>query len=116
MRIQENYGPGYQMLAQTENVSSIIDRMVRLAATLTESYASGIVYASDMLKKVIEKHEPLSVILSFRENGVDRYPMEILDILTPVSFGESLQQWLLTVQYCGNTPTTIFKRVTVFEN
>lgn len=116
MRIQENYQPGYQILAQAKNVSSIIDRMVRLAAALTESYASDIAYASNMLKKATEKHEPLSVILSFRENGVDRYPIEILDILTPVSFGKSLQQWPLTVHCNGNTPTTTFKRVTISDN
>lgn len=54
----------------TDNVSSIIDKMIRLTAKLTENYASDIIYDIADLNNAVKRKKPLDNLLFFRENGV----------------------------------------------
>lgn len=41
-------------VSNTDNISSVIDKMIRLTAKLTECYASDIIYDIDNLKDAVE--------------------------------------------------------------
>lgn len=56
--------------SQTENISNIIDKLIRLTAKLTECYASDIIYDIDTLKNAITNGNELDRLLFFRECGV----------------------------------------------
>ena len=56
--------------SRTENISSIVDKMIRLAAKLTECYASDIVFDIGDLSSAVKKKKPLDNLLFFRECGV----------------------------------------------
>ena len=98
----------------TENVSSIIDKMIRLSAKLTESYASDIVYDIEDLNDAVKEKKPLDHLLFFREYGVTTRKVEgfdadaydsILFNFTPI------QVWRLT--YNPETTETKLIRVNV---
>ena len=61
----------------TENVSSIIDKMIRLSAKLTESYASDILIDFESIKTYLERlasgeeSEGREFWFGFRQMGVD---------------------------------------------
>ena len=67
------------IISHTENVSNIIDKMVRLAAKCTEYYASDIVYDAMALESAIKAQEPFDRILFFREHGVTAWQTEMFD-------------------------------------
>ena len=87
------------IISYTDNIASIADKLIRLAAKLTEYYASDIVYDINSLKKAIEEGKPHDMLLFFRECGVtetntadlndDRFD-SFLTCFTP------LQVWRLT--------------------
>lgn len=56
--------------SETENVCNIIDKMIQLAAKLTERFASDIVYDIEWLNDAVKEKKPLDNLLFFRENGV----------------------------------------------
>lgn len=58
------------IVSETENVCNIIDKMIRLAAKVTERWASDIVYDTNELTDAIKNKESIDEILCFRENGV----------------------------------------------
>lgn len=58
------------IVSETKNVCNIIDKMIRLAAKVTERWASDIVYDINELTDAIENKESIDEILFFRENGV----------------------------------------------
>ena len=58
------------IVSNTDNISSIIDKMIRLTAKLTEYYASDIIYDIDNLKSAVTSGTSLDVLLFFRECGV----------------------------------------------
>lgn len=105
----------YRVLTHGDNVSDIIDRMVRLAAKITESYASDIIYWCDKLKEVIETHDTLTCTLNFREGGIDLYKqaqMENPDTLRSI-LASGIQQWMLTVNWENDVPVTELMRVRI---
>lgn len=57
-------------VTRTENISTIVDKMIRLAAKLTECYASDIVYDIGDLSSAVKEKKPLDNLLFFRECGV----------------------------------------------
>lgn len=57
-------------VTRTENISTIVDKMIRLAAKLTECYASDIVYDIGDLSSAVKENKPLDNLLFFRECGV----------------------------------------------
>lgn len=91
--------------SRTENVSNIIDKMVRLAAKCTENYASDIVYDAIALEAAIKAKEQFDRILFFRENGVTAWQTEMFDVLAYDSIlfnWTPIQTWRLT-----HNPTTM---------
>ena len=81
-----------------ENYSTIFDRLIRLTAKLTESYAGDIYYELSEIEKLIERSQPFDWILCFRENGVNSYWRETVEECAPYklsAIGESIQTWEL---------------------
>ena len=58
------------IVSETENICNIIDKMIRLAAKVTERWASDIVYDINELTDAIKNKESIDEIIFFRENGV----------------------------------------------
>lgn len=66
------YG-NFSVECHTENLSSLIDKLVRLSAKLTESYASDVIYVAEELNKAKAAGESSIWLLFFRESGVDYF-------------------------------------------
>lgn len=91
--------------SETENVCNIIDKMIQLAAKLTERFASDIVYDIEWLNDTVKEKKPLDNLLFFRENGVTT--METNELTTDGYDGllccfTPIQVWRLT-----HNPTTM---------
>lgn len=61
--------PRFAVRSDTGNISNISDRMVRLAAKITESYAGDIFYDIDTLNRVVESGKNHAWLLCLREDG-----------------------------------------------
>lgn len=94
--------------SHSENISDIVDKMVRLTAKITESYASDIYYDIKSLYHCLEENEPYDRVLFFRESGVWAVDYEEVDRVF-----EHIQAWRLTHDP-ENTITTLV-RVSVRE-
>lgn len=81
----------YTVTSDTENISDVVDKMIRLAAKITERYASDIYYDIKSLYHCLEEHESYDRILFFRESGVWTVSVEDLDYMV-----EHIQAWRLT--------------------
>ena len=81
----------YTVKSNTENISDVVDKMVRLAAKITERYASDIYYDIKSLYNSLEEHEPYDRVLFFRESGVWTVNYEEIDRVF-----EHIQAWRLT--------------------
>mgnify|MGYP007025964878 CR=1 FL=1 len=84
-----------------ENYSTIFDRLIRLTAKLTESYAGDIYYELSEIEKLIERSQPFDRILCFRECGVNscwRETVEGYDLRELSTIGESIQTWELVYE------------------
>ncbi len=81
----------YTVTSNTENISDIVDKMVRLAAKLTERFASDIYYDIKSLYHCLEEHEPYDRVLFFSETGVWAVNVEELDRVH-----DHIQTWRLT--------------------
>ena len=102
----------YTVKSETENISSVVDKLIRLAAKITESYASDIVYDINALTAFIEEKYPHDKILFFRESGVSTYNTEMVEKDNRgILCSDSIQTWRLT--YDPETTTTVLKRVTL---
>lgn len=66
-------------VSNTDNISSVIDKMIRLTAKLTECYASDIIYDIDNLKDAVENGIEYDALLFFRECGVTTRATETFD-------------------------------------
>ena len=93
----------YTVTSNTENISDIVDKMVRLAAKITERYASDIYYDIKSLYHCLEEHEPYDRVLFFRESGV--WTVGIEDLTTMFEY---IQAWRLTHDP-ENTITTLVR-------
>lgn len=102
----------YTVMSETENISSIIDKLIRLTAKLTESYASDIIYDINAFERFIEQKYPHDKILFFRESGVSSYNTEMVEKDSRgILCDDYIQTWRLT--YDPETTTTMLKRVTL---
>ena len=83
----------------SENISNVIDKMIRLTAKLTECYASDIVYDIENLNDAVKGKETYDCLLFFRECGVTACNTEKFDVNTYDRFYNnfnSIQIWRLT--------------------
>lgn len=97
-----------------DNVSSIIDKLIRLAAKNTEYFASDIVFTIEHLNTKVSNFEPYTAYLGFRDGGVSEYsdPTD----LSPCTVGEVVQWWKLTYEPKNgyNSVTTLVRQDLVY--
>ena len=103
-----SYGT-YKKVAETENISSIVDHMIRVTAKVTEMYANHIIYDVNALTKAVEEGNSFARVLRFREAGVDsRYVFDSENVEVEDNSG-TIQAWSLT--HNPEMMETIFERV-----
>lgn len=93
----------YTVTSNTENISDVVDKLIRLAAKITERYASDIYYDIDSLHQCLKEHEPYDRVLFFRETGVWTVDYEKVDRVF-----KHIQAWRLTHDP-ENTITTLVR-------
>lgn len=93
----------YTVTSNTENISDVVDKLIRLAAKITERYASDIYYDIKSLYNSLEEHEPYDRVLFFRETGVWTVSVEEIDRVF-----DHIQAWRLTHDP-ENTITTLVR-------
>ena len=81
----------YTVTSNTDNISDVVDKLIRLTAKITERYASDIYYDIKSLYHCLEEHEPYDRVLFFRETGVWAMNYEEVDRVL-----EHIQTWRLT--------------------
>lgn len=77
-----------------DNVSSIIDKLIRLAAKNTEYFASDIVYTIEHLNAKVANFDPYTAYLGFRDGGVSEFSDPCY--ISPCTTGDVVQWWKLT--------------------
>lgn len=109
-----SYYDNYTVMSDTENISDVVDKLIRLTAKITGRYAGDIYYEIKLLYRCLEEHESYDRVLFFRENGVGAVRVEYLttpvEFITPVEY---IQAWRLT--HDPETMTTTLTRVTIRE-
>lgn len=112
MKIQ-NYScfGNYTVKSDTENISNITDKLIRLSAKITERFAGDIIYNIEVLRNKIAKNEPYDKVLFFRENGVWVVDVEKLEHYTLDR--EDIQSWRLT--YNPQSGETVLVRVYIIK-
>lgn len=93
----------YTVTSNTENISNVVDKLIRLAAKITERYACDIYYDINSLHRCVEEHKPYDRILFFRETGV--WTVSVEELTTMV---DQIQAWRLTHDP-ENTITTLVR-------
>ena len=76
-----------------ENISTIIDKLIRIAAKNTEYYASDVVYVINALQRAVDNKAPYERYLGFRDGGVSSHDGD--DDVSIVYCGEVIQWWKL---------------------
>ena len=91
-----------------QNISTIIDKLIRLAAKNTEYFASDIVFEIDVLKGAVRNEEKFERYLGFRDGGVSSYYSA-----DDVNYGTDVVQWwrLIHEPNRGHDAQTILIRV-----
>lgn len=100
----------WTVTSETENVSSIDDKLIRLAAKCTDYYAGDIWYDIKTLHLAVEGCCDLKRLLLFRGGGVSAYQLMVEDELYLKDWLPGCTQaWLLT--HNPETKETVLKRV-----
>jgi len=93
-----------------QNISTVIDKLIRLAAKNTEYYASDIIYTINALQDAVNNKVPYERYLGFRDGGVSTH--EKSDDVSLVYCGEVIQWWrLIHEPNLGHDAQTILIRV-----
>jgi hypothetical protein len=98
-----SYYDDYTVISNTENISSIVDKLIRLTAKITERFASDIYYDIASLYHCLEEHGSYDRVLFFRESGVWAVNVEELDNMV-----DHIQAWRLTHDH-ENMITTLVR-------
>ena len=101
----ENYSSydTYTFTSETENISTIVDKLIRISAKITERFAGDIYYDIKSLYRCVEEHESYDRVLFFREYGVWTVSVdELYDMI------DHIQAWRLT-HNPENTTTTLIR-------
>lgn len=86
-------------VSNTDNISSITDKLIRLAAKLTERFAGDIIYDIDNLIDAVDNGIEYDSLLFFRENGVTTMETKTFDasVYDTIFFNFTpIQIWHLT--------------------
>jgi hypothetical protein len=97
----------YTVKSDTENISSITDKLIRLSAKITERFAGDIIYDIEGLRRKMAEGKPYDKVLFFREDGVWVVDVEKLEDYTLDR--EDIQSWRLT--YDPQSGETVLVRV-----
>ena len=81
----------YTFTSETDNVSNIVDKLIRISAKITERFAGDIYYDIKSLCRCVEEREPYDRVLCFRESGVWTVSVDELDDMI-----DHIQAWRLT--------------------
>lgn len=82
-------------------ISTILDKLIRLTAKLTEDYASDIYYEFCEIERLVKERDSFDKIIIFRENGVNSYYRETLEdysVHDINSISEAIQIWELVYE------------------
>lgn len=99
----------YTVASNTENISSIMDKLIRLSAKITERFAGDIIYDIEAFRNKMAENKPYDKVLFFREDGVWVVDVEKLRQY-PID-NNDLQSWRLT--YDPENITTTLVRVRI---
>lgn len=99
----------YTVKADTNNISNIIDKLIRLSAKITEQYAGDIIYDIETLRNCMANHKEYDKVLFFRESGVWVVDVDKLDNYS--SGSEDIQSWRLTFNPPTGTTTLVRVRL-----
>lgn len=95
-----------------ENVSYIVDKLIRLTAKLTEHFAGDIMYTITEYQKHVANGNDFDEVLAFREGGVNNYRPNSENVIERQDYiGRASQVWRLT--YDPATQHSELKRVTL---
>ena len=94
----------YTFKSDIDNISTIVDKLIRLSAKITERFAGDIYYDIKSLYRCLEEHELYDRVLFFRESGVWTVNAHELDDMV-----EHIQAWRLI--HDPNTMVTVLTRV-----
>ena len=104
----------YTFTSETENISNIVDKLIRLSAKITERFAGDIYYDIKSLYRCVEEHEPYDRVLFFRESGVWTVNVdEFCDMI------DHIQAWRLTHDPESMNTTLIrvgVRKESIYEN
>lgn len=116
--------PQFVRCSSTENVSGVIDALLRITTKVTEYYAGDVLFTIQNLQAAIKRGQPFAALLLFRESGVSEKPVGFQpDTGTPFAVlperteVDAIQAWLLacapgdTEQECF----TLLRRVHVMN-
>lgn len=86
----------YTVKSCGDNISNVMDKLLRLTTKLTERYASDILYLIPLVDKATKDGIDVDVVIMFREDGVGWKNSEnnAVEMETGVSY---LQCWRLTI-------------------
>ena len=84
----------YTVKADTNNISSVIDKLIRLTAKITEQYAGDIIYDIETLRNNMANHKAYDKVLFFRESGV--WVVDVTKLEHYAVDSEDIQSWRLT--------------------
>lgn len=100
----------YTVKSDTENISNITDKLIRLTAKITECYAGDIEYVLSSLRRFLDAEYPYDKIIFFRECGVCDYDTSMVKKdERHILCNDYIQTWRLT--YDPHTTMTVLKRV-----
>lgn len=101
----------YTVTSDTDNISNVVDKLIRITAKITERFAGDIYYDIDALYHYIKGHKSYDCVLFFREGGVWAVSYEDLEVYINNSCLDYIQAWRLT--YNPETTKTVLIRVDV---
>lgn len=62
--------PKFVRCSSTDNISGVIDALLRITTKVTDAYASDILFTIQKLQAAMKQGKPFSALLLFRESGV----------------------------------------------
>lgn len=88
----------YTVKSCGDNISNVMDKLLRLTTKLTESYASDILFLVPLIDKAMEDGTDIDIIIMFRESGVNwkNIKNDVIEIETTIKY---LQCWRLSVDH-----------------
>lgn len=99
----------YTVKSDTENISSIMDKLIRLSAKITERFAGDIVYDIEAFRKKVGTNEPYDKVLFFREDGV--WVVDVDKLNQYMVDSHDIQSWRLT--YDPQSGKSVLVRVNI---